>query len=310
MAEFRAATPEQDAFLRELTGAGLMIPSGVPGVYGRSEAFEDIRLAVDRAISAVAAPDGAERLTFPPVLPRRQLERTGYLKSFPHLAGSIFGFASAEDEARELAKRSEQGDDWSELQSMTDLVLVPAACYPVYPAIAERSPLPPGGVTVDAGAAYVFRNEPSGDPARLQMFHQRELVRIGEPETVADWRQTWRERATALLARLGLEPAEEVASDPFFGRSGRMMAVSQRQQELKFELLVSITGPDSTAVASFNYHGVHFGETWGIEVEGAGTAHTSCLGFGLERIALALMSRHGLDPTEWPATVREELWPA
>ncbi len=69
---------------------------------------------------------------------------------------------------------------------MTDLVLTPAACYPVYPAIAARGPLPPGGVTVDAGGAYVFRHEPSGDPARLQMFHQREIVRIGEPETVAD----------------------------------------------------------------------------------------------------------------------------
>ena len=69
---------------------------------------------------------------------------------------------------------------------MSDLVLVPAACYPVYPAIAARGPLPPGGVTVDAGGSYVFRSEPSGDPARLQMFHQREIVRIGEPEAVAD----------------------------------------------------------------------------------------------------------------------------
>ena len=65
---------------------------------------------------------------------------------------------------------------------MTDLVLTPAACYPVYPALAARGPLPAGGLTVDAGGSYVFRHEPSGDPARLQMFHQREIVRIGEPD--------------------------------------------------------------------------------------------------------------------------------
>jgi hypothetical protein len=37
------------------------------------------------------------------------------------------------------------------------------------------------------------------------------------------------------------------------------------------------------------------------------TAHTACLGFGLERITLALVKRHGLDQERWPATVREEL---
>ena len=36
-------------------------------------------------------------------------------------------------------------------------------------------------------------------------------------------------------------------------------------------------------------------------------AHTACLGFGLERITLALVRRHGLDQDRWPAGVRAEL---
>jgi hypothetical protein len=32
----------------------------------------------------------------------------------------------------------------------------------------------------------------------------------------------------------------DVANDPFFGRAGRIMASSQRDQGLKFELLVPI----------------------------------------------------------------------
>jgi hypothetical protein len=36
-------------------------------------------------------------------------------------------------------------------------------------------------------------------------------------------------------------------------------------------------------------------------------AHTACLGFGLERITLALLRTHGLDVSTWPAAVREEL---
>ena len=308
MADFRPATPEQDSFLAELVGAGHLIPSGVPGVYGRSRTLEEIRLAVDAAIDRAAAPDAAELLRFPPLVPRSQFEDTGYLKSFPHLAGTIFGFEGSEADAAEQEELASRHEDWSGHQMMSDLVLVPAACYPVYPAIARRGALPAGGVTVDAGGSYVFRNEPAGDPARLQMFHQREMVRIGEPETVAAWRDSWRDRAIELLRGLGLDANFDVATDPFFGRSGRMMAASQREQALKFEILVPIGGPEPTAVASFNYHQRHFAETFGIEIDGDGEAHTSCLGFGLERISLALLRAHGLDPVAWPAKVRSELW--
>jgi seryl-tRNA synthetase len=302
------ATPAQAAFLAELLDSGLLIDSGVPGVYGRSATFEDVRLRVDELVTRTAAVDYAEALRFPPVLPRRQLELNGYLKSFPHLAGSIFSFEGDEDEALEQEARASRHDDWSEFQSMTDLVLVPAACYPVYPAIARRGPLPAGGVTVDAGGSYVFRHEPSGDPARLQMFHQREMVRIGDPATVGAWRESWRERAVELLERIGLEPRAEIASDPFFGRSGRMLAVSQRQQALKFEVQVAIAGHEPTAVASFNYHQDHFATTYGIVFADGAPVHSACLGFGLERIALALLRTHGLDPRDWPAEVRRELW--
>jgi seryl-tRNA synthetase len=193
---------------------------------------------------------------------------------------------------------------------MTDLVLVPAACYPVYPAIAGRGPMAAGGVLVDAGGSYVFRREPSGDPARMQMFHQREMVRLGEPETVAAWRDVWRDRAVALLAGLELDAQMAVANDPFFGRSGRLLARSQRAQELKFEVTVPIAGDEPTAVASFNYHQEHFTSKFDLVMADGSVAHTACLGFGLERITLALVRAHGLDPAAWPQAVRAQLWSA
>jgi seryl-tRNA synthetase len=304
MAEFRPGTPDQDAFLAELFDAGLLIDSGVSGVYGRGEGFERVRWAFDALVTTAAEADGAEHLVFPPLLPRRQLEEIGYLKSFPHLAGSIFSFAGDEEQAAEQEERAGRHEDWSEHQEMTDLVLTPAACYPVYPAIAARGRLAAGGITVDAGGSYVFRHEPSGDPARLQMFHQREIVRIGEPETVAGWRDAWRDRAVGLLRSVGLDADFDVASDPFFGRSGRLLARSQRAQELKFEILVPIAGDEPTAVASFNYHQDHFSGVYDIRMASGELAHTACLGFGLERIALALLRAHGLDPDGWPDDVR------
>jgi len=287
-----------------------LIETGVAGIYGRGAPFEEVREALAARVTRAATPETPEQLRFPPVMPRRDLETVGYLKSFPHLAGSIFSFDGSEAQAAEQYARASRHEDWSEFQGMTELVLTPAACYPVYPAIAARGSLAAGGIMIDAGGSYVFRHEPSGDPARMQMFHQREMVRIGEPETVQSWRDSWRARALELLGAVGLEVELDVATDPFFGRSGRMLAASQREQQLKFEVLTQIAGPEPTALASFNYHQEHFASAYGIRMSDGSEAHTACLGFGLERITIALLRTHGLDPHSWPAEVRGELWPA
>jgi seryl-tRNA synthetase len=305
----RPASPDRAPFLRELLDAGLLIESGVRGVYGHGAAFEDVRAGLDRLLSAKAAAHGAERLRFPPLLPREQLETSDYLLSFPHLAASVFEFSGNERDAATQAERAAAHEDWSEFQRMTDLTLMPAACYPVYPAIAQRGRLPRGGVFVDACGAWVFRREPSDDPARRQVFRQHELVRIGEPETVVAWRDEWAELGLELLRGLGLDARLDGASDPFFGRGGRMLAANQRQQALKLELLVPMNGGGPVAMASFNHHEDHFASKFGLELPDGRTAHTACLGFGQERIVLGLLHEHGLDPAAWPASVSLELWP-
>ena len=307
MAPYREAAPDQAEYLEALTGAGLLIESGVPGVYGRGPVFEEVRLAFDGLVTRNVTEDVLS-LRFGPVLPRKHLEMVGYLNSFPHLTASIFGFNGSEREAGEMAACAGAHEPWGGFLEQSDLVLTPAACYPVYPAMAARGPLAAGGITVDAGGSMVFRAEPAGDPARLQVFHQREIVRIGEPETVAAWRDEWRDRCVRILRSIGLAADFDVATDPFFGRRGRMMATSQREQELKFEVQVQIAGPEPTAVASFNYHQEHFSSVFGLEMAGGGVAHTACLGFGLERVTLALLRTHGLEPASWPGEVRRELW--
>jgi seryl-tRNA synthetase len=303
----REASPDQAQFLAELIDAGLLLESGVPGVYGHSEVFEDVRDRLADRLSGEAGRRGAERLRFPPVLPRRQLESSGYLSSFPHLAGSVYSFEGDEAQARTQAERAAAHEDWSEYQEPTELTMMPAACYPVYPAIARRGRLPEGGVFIDAGGAWVFRHEPSHDPMRRQIFHQHELVRIAEPDAVLEWRDEWAQRGLSILRALGLDAELDVANDPFFGRRGRMLARNQQAEKLKLELLVPIAGPEPTACASFNHHRDHFGANYGIELSDGTTAHTACLGFGHERIVLGLLRTHGLEPARWPAEVRAEL---
>jgi seryl-tRNA synthetase len=304
--ESRANT-EYSALLTEFFDAGLLLATGVPGVYGHSAIFEDVRERLGDRLTAEAKKRGAERVRFPPLLPKRILEESGYLESFPHLAGSVFSFEGDEKAASVQSERARLHEDWSESQTMTDLTLVPAACYPAYPAIAARGPLPPDGAFIDMGASWVFRHEPSEDPFRRQIFHQHELVRVGSPETVLKWRAEWTQLATELLGGLGLSATVDNANDPFFGRRGRMLAASQRDQELKLELLVQLVGEAPTAMASFNHHRDHFAVKWGIQLADGGIAHTACVGFGHERIVLALFRTHGADPAGWPASVRAEL---
>jgi len=136
-----------------------------------------------------------------------------------------------------------------------------------------------------------------------------EYVRIGQPEDVRSWRASWLDRGQALMRALGLDVTIALANDPFFGRTGKMLAVSQREQELKYELVIPITSTEHpTAVLSFNYHQDLFGNLYGISIDGA-AAHTGCVGFGMERVALALFKTHGLDPESWPDHVREALGP-
>ena len=281
----------------------LFHPTGIDGVYGRTGAYESVVEALAALIS-VHRPAGAEVLRFPPVMSRKHLERHGYLKSFPNLLGCVSCLSGSEREIRGVVDRFDQGDPWTPSLEAADLVLSPAACYPVYPLVAARGPVPRGGSLFDV-ASDCFRREPSRDIDRLQSFRMREFVCIGQPEEIESFRSAWIERAKALADDLGLPYRIELASDPFFGRGGQIVAISQMQQELKFELLIPVRSEEEpTACMSFNNHREHFGHVWDIRTSDGALAHTGCVAFGMDRLAVALFATHGVRLEDWPATVR------
>lgn len=298
----------QTSFLDRLFDAGLLIETGVEGLYGRSGEFEGVIAAFERLIDRFGGADGAEAIRFPPGMNRAYFEKSGYMKSFPQLAGTVHSFCGCELDHVSLIKAMDAGEDWTAEQKATDIVLTPAACYPLYPTVAKRGRLKSNGGLYDL-QSYCFRHEPSNDPARQQLFRMREYVRMGTQHDVTEFRQLWMDRGQEMMAEVALPVEIDVANDPFFGRAGKMMANNQRDQNLKFELLIPITSiAKPTACMSFNYHQDAFGLKWGLELENGEVAHTACVGFGLERIALALFHHHGLDTDHWPAKVRTALW--
>ena len=295
------------AFYDGLVRHGLIVPVGVPGAFGRGAVFEDVLDRFNTLVSQLARDDGAEVFTFPPVISRDVLEKVKYLESFPHQCGAIYSFFGKEAQAKALAARVNEGKPWGDLLGITDVVMNPAACYPVYPSFSGT--LPEGGRLVSM-LNWVYRHEPSAEPTRMQSFRVREFVRAGTPQQVLAWRDLWLQRGLVLLTSLGLPARSEVAADPFFGRGGKLLAVSQKEQQLKFEVQVPVVSAEEpTAVCSFNFHQEHFGATFGIRTADGRTASTACLGFGLERIVMALFKTHGFEPGKWPAEVRRRLWP-
>jgi seryl-tRNA synthetase len=280
----------------------LLLPSPGRGVYARTALFEQAIEGLTTFISRQREPE-TEVLRFPPVMSRSELERSGYLHSFPHLLGGVSCLKGNEVTIRAVVEQP----DWANELSATELVLSPAACYPVYPMAAAGGPIPASGLQFDV-ASDCFRHESTYEIGRLQSFRMREFVCLGTPEQVLEFRTRWMFLAQRLAKQLGLEHRVAPASDPFFGRGGRLAAMSQLEQSLKFELLIALSSKEEpTACMSFNCHRDHFSSVWNLITENGDKAHTGCVAFGLDRFALALFKTHGLDLGKWPAAVRENL---
>ncbi|HWC63734.1 MAG TPA: amino acid--[acyl-carrier-protein] ligase [Rhizomicrobium sp.] len=284
----------------------LFQPSGVAGVYGRTGEYESVVEALASLVTRYR-PEPAEVFRFPPVMSRASLERQGYLKSFPNLVGAVCCLKGSEQEITRSAGKHEAGGNWTEDLVPSDLVLSPAACYPVYPIAAARGVVPDGGYIFDV-ASDCFRHEPSTSLDRFQSFRMREYVRVGTPEQIKSFRDPWIERAQVIARSLALPHAVDVANDPFFGRVGALMAAAQRGDALKFELLVPIRSKDKpTACMSFNYHRDYFGAVWGLKNGRGEVLHTGCVAFGMDRLAVALFAVHGAKVKDWPQSVRGAL---
>jgi seryl-tRNA synthetase len=284
----------------------LFRPSGVDGLHARTALYEGVVDAL-QALVTRHRDAGVEVLRFPPVMSRRNLEKSGYLHSFPHLLGAVCCLHGEEAEIRAAVERPAADGGWTAALAATDLVLSPAACYPVYPLVAARGPVPATGVTFDV-ACDCFRHEPSKNLDRMQSFRMREYVFIGAPAQVDAFRARWLELAQGIARQLGLTHQLAGASDPFFGRVGKIMAMSQMEQALKLEMLIPVrSAAEPTACMSFNCHREHFGAAWDLRTEDGAVAHTGCVAFGIDRLALALFVQHGLKVAKWPRAVREAL---
>jgi seryl-tRNA synthetase len=278
--ERSALVRSQERFRDELFAAGILLPMKTAGLVGRSAVFERVVAGVVNAAVRAGAPFKATGLAFPPVLPKRVIEKTDYLRSFPDMLGSVHAFTGNERDHMSILNAVENAEDWAVGFSSSDAVLLPASCYPIY-LWREGTQVPASG-EVFTVTGQCYRHEPSPDPARLRCFRQHEHVIIGSPEAAASFAAQWGDLTVSVLRSM--------------------------EQALKHEVVIPINSDEfPTACASVNQHHDHFTEPFDITLAGGGVAHTACVGFGLERITLALFKHHGFSVSAWPAVTRAVL---
>src|SRR5262249_19149008 len=147
-------------------------------------------------IAALAADEPLRRLAIPPVISRRTIERAGYVKTFPHLLGTVHSYAGDAKHWGTLSPLVDEGGEWHAEQTISDIVLLPAACYPVYQTLVDESLVGPRKFAVEGTC---FRQEATSETGRLRSFRMVEIVTAATEEYCAEWRAHWLERSAAWL---------------------------------------------------------------------------------------------------------------
>ncbi len=101
------------SFRAELFDAGLLVDTGVDGLYGRSARYESIVAGIDRLVTGSMVDRPVEAVFFPPVMARWVFDKTDYLKSFPDLMGSVHTFRGTDRDHAKLIGLVDDGGDWA-----------------------------------------------------------------------------------------------------------------------------------------------------------------------------------------------------
>jgi seryl-tRNA synthetase len=253
---------------------------------------------LDEALRVLAITRFAsEEQDHPDLIEPEVLARCGYFGSFPHSVSFVSHLTEDFDAIEAFRTSNRSTPDASALTS-SDAVLRPAICLPVYRAL-EGASVQGTRVITTTGKAFRYESRNMEGLSRLWDFSMREIVFIGASLE----RTRMLDAVTEFVTELDLEAHIAAATDPFFPTVRATKALFQRARGLKYEVLVDI-GTKTIAAGSINFSGHLFGEAFGINTAN-GPAATACIGFGLERLVLALFSQHGFDAQRWPSGLRE-----
>ncbi len=268
----------------------------------------DLQRRLDTILCGIAVDDfGAVEYRYPTLISTETLRRSGYLTSFPHHVMFATRLRSDLDAYQEFlaAPDAASADSILAYCASPTYSLPPTMCYHTFGQYAGRQLTGQSAVVTARGKSFRFEGRYETDLERLWDFTIREVVFLGSREFAIACREQFTARAAALVDALRLVGHLEVAHDPFFGDQRAAESISsQRLLELKYELRLAVAPDRTIAVGSFNVHDRLFASAFDIRQQDGGTAYTACVGFGLERLAYAVLCQYGADEHDWPELLR------
>lgn len=293
----------------ELERRGEIVRFG-PGRMGLGPTLVRLVAALERRLRRVARRFDAVPWRFPSLVGGDTLDRCSYLKSFPHSLSLVAHLREDLDAIQRFADSAKWTSDHVTLDASTldgvECLLSPTVCFHCYESLRGARLVAPTSVTA---LGKCFRYESGGMTGleRLWDFSMREVVFVGPQRYVLESREAAIEETVAALDAIGLAYEIRTATDPFFVDAFSKQAAFQAAFELKYEIRATLPyKASSVAVGSFNYHQDFFGRCFEIEDSDGAPAHTGCVGYGLERLALAVTAQYGPDPAGWPAGLGDE----
>jgi seryl-tRNA synthetase len=282
------------------------------GLYGYGGEYLRVMRLVAAKVVAMSRALGAEERVYPWAMPVDTLYSGRYLQKFPHHVFLLAHFGDDLPALDLVAKTASEFDSGtavvqaaaSSLQ-LGELAAAPLVCYHVFRQCAGRQ-LPSTQLFVAKGRCMRCERAGTRDLGRLTTFTLVECVAIGAPDDVRATRQHLLTRTAEWAQEIGLSFRVVSATDPFFRIEDVNRAYLQERAGLKYELVVSGGGRDDLAVASFNLHCDALTRAFAISGP-TEVMFSGCVGWGIERWALALMCRHGIEVDAWPLDVMSAL---
>lgn len=191
------------------------------------------------------------------------LKKSGYESLFPGVAGHVVTSTSSEPL-------------W---------VIPPALCFHVFETLSS-SQLQTADQSVFGLDGWCFRREAVTSSVRRPFYRVCETVYFGSAKSCSDWLDAC---ATAILRSMPSRLQFEIvpASDSFGGgREAQILEYLQRWSDAKREVVCKVA--NGVALGSLNFHGTKFTRAFAISGPNGEELHSACVGFGLERLALAL----------------------
>ncbi|WJH36334.1 hypothetical protein N6H14_11205 [Paenibacillus sp. CC-CFT747] len=251
---------------------------------------------------------------YPAVIHSETLNKTNHFTSFPehihfltHLREDLDVIEAFSQSVRDLGGwRLADPLSLDETMPKPKFTMNPSTCYHCYEGLQDEVLEGDGVVVTAISKCHRFESKNHSDFGRLLDFSMREIIFVGKPDFVKENRLKSMEYLKELAAEWEVDSFMEIANDPFFTNDFQTKASFQRNQEMKYELRLTIPYLDkSIACSSVNFHSNTFGNAFNIKM-GKRPAVTGCVGFGIERWAFAFLSQFGLNEAHWPAAFREQ----